>query len=66
MFVLVKLACIAVFNSGAKCSVIRKAIANGFSDSRKQIVKYLHGLGTVSAISTTILTANCVINDVNV
>lgn len=56
----------AIFDSGAECSILRESVASKIPGRRSQSVKYLRGIGPFPVISTSALTAVCVIDSINV
>lgn len=56
----------AVFDSGPKCSVMRKSVSNKLPGRRCQAVNYLRGIGPSSIISLSTLTVVCTIDHINV
>lgn len=57
---------LAIFDSGAECSLIRESVAAKLPGKRTNIVKYLKGIGQFTVVSLTVLTTVCVIDDLRV
>ncbi|KAG6438766.1 hypothetical protein O3G_MSEX000204 [Manduca sexta] len=57
---------LAIFDSGAECSVIRESVSKKLPGKRNDIVRYLKGLGQFTVVSLSTLTTVCVINNLQV
>lgn len=57
---------VAIFDSGAECSVIRESVAAKLPGKRVDRVSYLKGLGQFTVISLSTLTTICVIDGLRI
>lgn len=57
---------VAIFDSGAECSVIRESIAAKLPGKRIDTVNYLKGLGQFTVVSLSTLTTVCVIDSLRI
>ncbi|CAG9572926.1 unnamed protein product [Danaus chrysippus] len=57
---------LAMFDTGAECSVIRESLASKLPGRRTDLVRYLKGLGQFTVVSLSTLTTVCVISDLRV